>query len=284
MSKLKIGFLDHHLNTSHSMTFLAQLRGCVGNGEIEITGAWESHPEVNDWCENNAVARMRNADEVIAASDAIIVLAPNNPEAHLELARPALEAGKPTFIDKSISDSVKSAREIIRLSERHGAPVMAASGLRFASELDALEEREPPPYDSVFARGLGKWNGYGVHTITMALRMFGSKIVRVIDTGSDEARCVTLDDGQRRCVIDVRVSTNQYDATPWQVGALVSGKYETATITRFDQFYENLMRETVEFFRSGSSPISNEEMIMSVAVEKAAELSLSEGGVWIELD
>lgn len=284
MANLKVGFLDHHLNTSHSMKFLALLRGCVGNGEVDVVGAYESNPEQADWCESNGLVRMASPEEVIAASDAIIVLAPNNPEVHLDLARPALQAGKPVFIDKDIAGCVHSAREIARLSERHGAPVMAASGLRFASELDALEEREPPPYDSVYARGLGKWHGYGVHTITMALRLFGSKVVRVIDTGSDEARCVTLDDGMRRCVIDVRMSENEYEATPWQVGALVSGRYETATITRFDQFYTNLMQEVVEFFRTGVSPISMEEMLMTVAVEKAADLSLAEGGVWVELE
>lgn len=266
------------------MKFLALLRGSVGQGEVEVVGAWESDPEQADWCESNGVTRMQSADEVVAASDAIIVLAPNNPEVHLDLARPALEAGKATFIDKSIADCTKHAREILRLSDRHKAPVMAASGLRFASELEALEEREPPPFDNVFARGMGKWNGYAVHTITMALRLFGSRIERVIDTGTDGARCVTLDDGRRRCVIDVRESANQVEATPWQVGALVSGKYETATITRFDQFYTNLMQEVVEFFKSGQSPISNEEMTMTVAIEKAAELSLAEGGVWVELD
>lgn len=284
MAKLKIGFLDHHLNTSHSMKFLALLRGSIGQGDIEITGAWESNPEVDDWCESNAVTRMGSAAEVVAASDAIIVLAPNNPEAHLELARPALEAGKPTFIDKSIADCSRDAREILRIAERNNAPVFAASSLRFAGELDALEEQEPPPYDSVYARGMGNWNGYAVHTIAMALRLFGTNIQRVIDTGTDEARCVTLDDGRRRCNIDVRVSTNQYETTPWQVGALVSGKYVTATVTRFDQFYENLMREVVEFFSTGISPISAEEMIMTVAIEKAAELSLANGGAWVELD
>jgi hypothetical protein len=284
MAKMKIGFLDHHLNTSHSMKFLALLRGSVGQGDIEITGAWESDPEQADWCESNGVVRMANADEVVAASDAIIVLAPNNPEVHLDLARPALEAGKPVFIDKDLAGCVKSAREIARLSDRHGAPVMAASALRFASELDALEDREPPPYDAVFARGLGKWHGYSVHTITMAMRLFGSKVLRVIDTGSDEARSVTLDDGHRRCNIDVRVSENQSASTPWQVGCLVSGKYETATITRFDQFYTNLMQEVVEFFRTGTSPISMDEMIMTVAIEKAADLSLAEGGHWVELE
>ncbi len=284
MSKLKIGFLDHHLNTSHSMKFLALLRGCVGNGEVEIAGAWESHPEVPDWCETNGVTRMHSAAEVIAASDVIMVLAPNNSEAHLDLARPALEAGKRVFIDKCISGCLKSAREIARLSDRHNAPVMAASGLRFASEIDALEEREPPPYEAVYARGLGKWNGYGVHTITMALRLFGSRVTRVIDTGTDEARYVTIDDGTRRAVIEVRVSENQYEATPWQVGALVSNKYETATIARFDQFYQNLMQEALEFFRSGISPVSMDEMIMTIAIEKAAELSMANGGVWVELD
>lgn len=284
MAKMKIGLLDHHLNTSHSMKFLALLRGSVGQGEIDVVGAWESDPEQADWCETNGVKRMGSAEEVVAASDALMVLAPNNPEVHLDLARPALEAGKPVFIDKDLAGCVRSAREIIRLSERNQAPVFAASALRFASELDALEEREPPPYDAVFARGLGKWRGYAVHTIAMALRLFGTRVLRVIDTGQDDARCVTLDDGRRRCVIDVRLSENQYDTTPWQVGALVSGKYEMATVTRFDQFYVNLIQEVVEFFRTGISPISTDEMILTVAIEKSAELSLAEGGVWVELD
>jgi hypothetical protein len=44
------------------------------------------------------------------------------------------------------------------------------------------------------------------------------------------------------------------------------------------------MQETLEFFRTGVSPVSPEEMVMIVAIEKAAELSMSEGGVWVEMD
>lgn len=266
------------------MKFLALLRGSVGQGDIEISGAWESDPEQADWCEINGVTRLQSPQEVIERSDAIMVLAPNNPEVHFDLAKPALEAGKPVFIDKDLASTTRAGRDLIRLSERHDAPLMAASALRFASELDALEDREPPPYDSVFVRGMGKWNGYAIHSITMALRLFGTDVLRVIDTGTDEARIVTLDDGRRRCSIDVRESENQYETTPWQAGALVSGRYETATITRFDQFYTNLMQEVVEFFRSGTSPISTDEMLLTIAIEKAADLSLAEGGVWVELD
>lgn len=82
MPKLRVGFLDHHLNTSHSMKFLALLRGSVGQGEVEISGAWESDPEQADWCEINGVMRLQGPQEVIERSDAIIVLAPNNPEVH----------------------------------------------------------------------------------------------------------------------------------------------------------------------------------------------------------
>ncbi len=284
MANLKIGFLDHHLNTSHSTKFLSLLRGEVGNGEIDVVGAWESNPEQADWYEKYDLKRMNSAAEVIEASDAIMVLAPNNPEAHMELARPALEAGKRVFIDKDIAGTVKEARDILRLADKHDTSVFAASGLRFAAELDDLEEREPQPYDAVFARGMGKWKGYGVHTISIAMRLFGPRVTRLIDTGTEDARCVTLDDGKRRCILDCRLSDNQYESTPWQAGALVSGKYETATITNYDQFYINLMREVVEFFKTGVSPISNEEMVMTVAVEKAAELSQAEGGVWVEID
>lgn len=282
MSQLKLGLLDHHLNTSHSTTFLKLLRGPLSEG-VEIVGAWESSPEIPDGHEKHKLTKMNSAQEVIEASNAIMVLAPNNAEAHLELARPALEAGLPVYIDKSIADTVENAKEILRLSEKHNAPVMAASSLRFAVELDELQKGAPGPYESVFTRGMGKWNGYSVHTIAMALRLFGTNITRLIDTGTQGIRTVTLDDGNRRCTIEVREAENQHEASPWQAGVLVGDKYEVTTVKRFPEFYENMLRAALEFFRTGKSPVSNQEMIMSVAVEDAADLSLSKGGVWVDV-
>src|SRR5204863_9979171 len=98
---MKIGFLDHHLKNYHAGKFHDLLTGDVGAGAVEICAAYESHPQgSDDWCAQRGVPRASSAEEVIAKSDAVIVLGPDVPEAHLTLARASLAAGKPTFVDK----------------------------------------------------------------------------------------------------------------------------------------------------------------------------------------
>ena len=53
----------------------------------------------------------------------------------LELARPALEAGKPVFINRPFTATIADAEEVIRLAKAFNAPVMSASSLEFQPEV-----------------------------------------------------------------------------------------------------------------------------------------------------
>ncbi|MCE5251984.1 Gfo/Idh/MocA family oxidoreductase [bacterium] len=48
-----------------------------------------------------------------------------------ELAQPALEAGKPVFINRPFTATIADAEEVIRLARAYDAPVMSASSLEF---------------------------------------------------------------------------------------------------------------------------------------------------------
>lgn len=65
----------------------------------------------------------------------------------LDLARPALETGKPVFINRPFADTVSSAEEIVRLARKYNAPLMCASSLEFQPEIPVIqrfaEERGP---------------------------------------------------------------------------------------------------------------------------------------------
>ncbi len=58
----------------------------------------------------------------------------------LELARPGLEQGKPTFINRPFAGSIADAEEIIRLARKYDAPVMSASELEFGPEVYEMQE------------------------------------------------------------------------------------------------------------------------------------------------
>lgn len=283
---MKIGFVDHNLNNYHADKFHSLLTGEVGAGEIEIVGAYESHGTGKDWCQAHNVPRFDIVEELVRKSDALLVLAPNDIGSHVALAWPVLVSGKPAFLDKTLSDSVDQALEIIEHAQKHSAPLMSSSALRFAVELEELVARIPEdqPVEKVFARGMGPWRRYGVHTIAGAIRLFGGHVKRLIDTGVAGARVVTIDNGRDRALIEVREASNQDEVSPWIFGAMVNGRYEFAKITQYDAFYANLMRQVVQFFKTGKSPVSSAEMLASVAIENSAEESLAAGGQWVNIE
>ena len=74
------------------------------------------------------------------------------PDDHLRLSRPFLEAGLPVLIDKPFADRVEDAVEMVRLARRHGALLMSCSAMRYDSQVQALRE-------IVVDGGLGKISG-----------------------------------------------------------------------------------------------------------------------------
>lgn len=286
MSKIRIGWIDHHLYTHHSQVFFPLIMDEIGQGKFEIVSAYESDrdPEKGDWCAEHHVHRAASPEEVVEASDVILVISPNNPEAHLDLARVALASGKPVYVDKYLAHTVEDAREMVQIARQHNTPLMTSSSLRFAKEVQELFARVDGGFDYVYARGMGRWRMYyGVHTIALALRAFGPHIKRLIDTGTELDRAVVLDDGARKCLIECHPCENQADIFPWELGVRQGDVFDRAVVTDWDQFYKNLVKEYLQFFETKESPISLEEQFATVAVEHAAEHSREQGGVWVDV-
>ncbi|MFA6470894.1 MAG: FlgD immunoglobulin-like domain containing protein [Candidatus Latescibacterota bacterium] len=58
----------------------------------------------------------------------------------LELARPALEQGKPVFINRPFAYTIAESEEIVRLAKEHNAPLMSASSLEFQPEVALMQQ------------------------------------------------------------------------------------------------------------------------------------------------
>ena len=233
---LKVAFIDHHLNNFHADKFLTLLRGPLKAEGLEVASAWESDPKGDDWCKKNNVQRAESLEAAVRPADAVIILAPNDVGEHLKLAAWTLPAGKPTLIDKFLAPTVKEAKEIVSLSKRHNAPIFSSSSLRYAVELEAaMKEYESAPVTEFVARGMGNWEGYGVHTLAMALRVMGHNVTRIINTGSKTASLVTLDYGMdRKAALDVRTAQNEYHVFPWTFGGRIGDRYVSGAVKDFD--------------------------------------------------
>jgi len=281
---MKIGFVDHHLNNYHANKFLSLLHGPLTELGARVSLAWESDPTGEDWCAKNAIPRAESAAEVAERCDAVMVLAPDNIEAHAELCAHVFPSGKRCLVDKFLAPTREEAGRIVDLAARHGVELFSASSLRFAVELEAaLAEAEGPAVEA-YGRGMGEWNGYGVHTLSLVLAAMGGGARRLVNTGTEHSTTVTLEyaDGRRGWVV-VRAAANQWEAFPWSFGFRIGDRYVTGTVAEFDGFYANLMRRSVHFFQTGESPVSTEEMLEVAAVLEGANRSREQEGAWIEI-
>jgi hypothetical protein len=283
---LKVAFVDHHLNNYHADTFLRLLRTELADENAEVVAAWESDAVGDDWCAKNNIPRATSLNEAVRAADAVLVLAPDNIEAHLPLAADILPAGKPVFFDKLLAPDLSTAREIVRQAMRYNAPVFSSSALRFAAELETVPKFDGKPTEAI-ARGLGQWDCYGVHTLSLAFALMGHGVRRVIDTGTATARTVTLDYGSgRRAVVDCRTAANEWDVFPWTFALRLPGadRCFAATVTDYNAFYANLLCQVLAFFRTGHAPAGTEGLLETVAVLETADRSLKRQGEWMPID
>ena len=280
---MNVAIVDHHLNNYHADKFLSILTGPLASEGVKITAAWESDPSGDDWCAKNGIRRATSAEDAVHDADAVMLLAPDNIEDHHKLSQAVLPFGKPTLIDKFLAPTLADARAIVDLAAHHRAPIFSSSSLRYAVELEAVKaEFEGKEIPEAYVRGLANWDNYGVHTIAMALRIMGSNVKRVIDTGTATARTVTLDfGGSRRAVIDVRTAENEWEEFNWRFAFRTGDHYVSADIRDYDGFYTNLMREACQFFKTAHPPITTHEMLTTVAVIESANNSLGSAGEWI---
>lgn len=282
----RVAFIDHHLKNWHANTFLRLLRGPLVDEGLEVVAAWESDPVgEEDWCAKNAIRRADSIEDAVRDADAVIVLAPDNVEEHPKLCGVVLPFGKPTLIDKFLAPTYEEARDIVRMAAEHHVPIFSSSSLRYAVELEvAMPELQSAAVSEGRFTGMGKWSGYGVHTISMALRVMGCDAKRIIDTGTVTGRNVTLDYGDgRRATLDVRHAANEWDHFGWSFAAKVGDKYVGAKVVDFDGFYANLMRRAAAFFRTGQPDMDIEEAVWTVRLLRGAEASQELGGGWVKL-
>ena len=143
-----IGFVDYYISEWHANNYPAWFKqACLELGyAYEVTYAWAEQAvspvdgvSTDQWCANMGVTRCDTIQELCQKSDAIVILAPSNPEKHIEYAKAVLPFGKPTYMDKPFSDSAGDAKEIFNLAERYATPFFSSSALRYATELDTVD-------------------------------------------------------------------------------------------------------------------------------------------------
>ncbi len=204
---------------------------------------------------------------------------------HLEQVRPVLAAKKPVFIDKPVAGSLADAVEIYRLAKEAGVPCWSSSTWRFTHHV--REVREGKVGDVITCLAYGPCSiephhpdlyWYGIHTVETLFAIMGPGCETVTRTTSGPVD-VVVGQWKNGQIGIFRGGRHSHSGE----GFLVFG---SKGIYRGGQpgGYPMLLKEIVQFFKTGNVPVQPEETLEMFAFMSAADESKARNGAPVSIE
>jgi hypothetical protein len=238
-----------------------------------ITHAWTQDPEsTKKLC---AACRIPHGagdyHEFLGKVDAVII-ARDDYETHLQIARPFLEAGLPVFIDKPLSLDLSELRTFQPYLEK--GQLMSCSGMRYSRELD-----EPRANLAAFGRLklirgaiVLSWEKYGVHLLEAILAIVPGRPVSVrISPAGHTSAVVLLDDG-----LLIQIDALGECARTFHIEFFGTQRSEAFDITDNFSMFRRMLWEFADSIRTGRPAIPQERTLEIMRVLIAGRVARQE--------
>jgi predicted dehydrogenase len=168
-----------------------------GIAGLQVTHAWTQDETVTQsLCRACRIPHAVSRREAMLGEVDAVIIARDDAETHLEMARPFLEAGLPVFIDKPLSLNLDALRFFRPYLER--GQLMSCSGMRYARELDEVRASIAEYGPLVLVRGaiVLSWEKYAIHLIDALFGIVSARPVSVVALDAPHASlAVAMDDG-----------------------------------------------------------------------------------------
>jgi len=274
----KIGFVDYYLDEWHANHYPAWIEQASG-GTMKVAYAYGKTDAPggldNDaWCRHNGIVRLGTIQEVVELSDYIIVLSPDHPEFHEELADLPLRSGKPTYVDKTFAPDRAAAERLFDIARRHMTPVYSSSALRYASEY-AGAPREG--IDTIISMGPGEYGNYVIHQIEPIVSLMGTDVLRVMWIGTDKSPALLIEfSGGRQAEIRQLKNSNFSMSISYSSG-------DCATLKAESDFFAHFIQDLISFFRTNKPSVEPQETIAVITLIECGLRAAETPFRWIEV-
>ena len=263
-----IGFVDYCMDEWHANNYPAWIEEAnktLGT-DYRVAYAWaekEFGIGTAAWCEKFGAAPCATIEELCEKSDVIFILAPSNPDKHLEYARRVFPFGKRVYVDKTFAPNYKEAIDIFELSEKYSTSFFSTSALRYAIELDELDETRR----MMITGGGGNLPEYIIHQAEMAVKVTGIRSVSSVSvTAQGNQRVIAVKGNSDKGAVDLTFSFAP--ALPFSVCAeTTAGKSMYRTIK--SGFFALLLTAILRFFESGVVPFDPQETLAVMTLRDA---------------
>ncbi|SFJ51889.1 hypothetical protein SAMN02799624_04862 [Paenibacillus sp. UNC496MF] len=274
-----IGFVDDYLDEWHANRYPAWIEEASG-GRLKVAYAYGRRDADRGlsnaaWCEKNGIALLTSIEEVADKCDGLVVLAPDHPELHEELALPCLRSGKPTYVDKTFAPDRRTAEALFEAARAHGTPVYSASALRFAAEYAEADKTDIEVLCSV---GPGDYGNYAVHQLEPIVALMGRDATRLMYIGTPDAPAllITFADGRQATVHQLGRDC------PFGI-AVRRASGGTKVLKPESDYFRAFIRQLVAFFETGAPGVEPADTIAIVTLLEYGRIAARTPYEWVEL-
>lgn len=251
-----------------------------GSEDFELS--WSRVAQFTEEVRQMGVTICGTIEEAAEDCDAVLLESADG-RVHLEQFKKLIPFKVPVFIDKPFTCSLKEAKELIHLAEKHHIPVMSSSSLRFLQGLPGTVAKHREQITGVELRGPLAFQetqpGYfwcGIHTFEMLFAVLGPDYCSLDITRTESA------DSIRACWpggIHAHIELVREKA-PFD-GALICGNRKVplpSSDRTTEPFYYSLLKEVLRGFKTREFPVSLSETAELIKfIEEANSLQSGKG-------
>ena len=280
---MKIGFVDYYISEWHANNYPTWIKQVSEEKGIDAEVAYafaerDISPvdgrSTDEWCQAFAVEKCSTLEELCEKADAIIILAPSDPDKHLGYAETVLKYRKPTYIDKTFAPDLETAEKIFAKAEEYGTPFFSTSALRYEKKLDLCEGCT----EFTVSFGGRSVEEYIIHPIEMVVKKLGSgaKKIKCLKNGSVSLFSIKYGDGRTAGMI-------YGDPTMPARAKMLSASGKNVEVGLDSDFFPCLIKDILRFFAERKVSFDISETLEAMRIRDGALAAYANEDTWIEL-
>lgn len=290
---ITIGMIGADSTHTEAFTKLVNLPDAPLHGRAKVVKLWgensQQAAEKAVQCQIPTV--VADPSEVVQDVDLVMVCNRFGDD-HPRYARIAIEAGRPTFVDKPFANDLEHTRTLVQLAAEKGVPIMSCSAVRYAGEVLALQTHLPSFGALTCAVTSGPATGnlpdprakhsffYGIHPVELLHTLLGpgAEAVTTRRTPRCDVGLVSYPDGRQGVI-------NLLQNSPSLYHGIVYGEsgWGEADIRDFDRLYMGTMAQIITMAETGTPPYPIEHAVEVVAILTALLHSAENQGQTVRL-
>ena len=265
----RIAFVDYELENFHANTYLQILRKELKNRGFIVSGCTAIKENTGRaWAKKNNVTYYACPRDLDRNADCYAILAPSNPETHMELCCRVFPFHKTTYVDKTFAPDEATARKIFALADRYRVSVQTSSALRYTNVQAHVAQVGRKNVRHMVAWGSGSSFGeYAIHPIELVISCMGAEAKDLMCRNDGSLSQIIVNFSRSRTAV-----INVYAGNDVPFAASVTTAKETKIMTVDDgHLFVDAAAGILDFLKAGKPRVARAESLMIMRMIDAAK-------------